>query len=360
MAHENWGHYGGPSSGYVRTRIYPRTDYGLWPPQAPAAEFDPTTVVAAIRQLATSYRTGHSWIRDESQAVGFVATADVAFDPTPYSGLWAHGSRMPGRDRRPRLSESPTPWVPVPIFDPQFWPATSLYGARSLWRDRRPRFSEQPTPWVPVPIFDPQLWSGTHLDGTRSLWRDQRPRLSETPPPVVPVPIFDPLFWPATRIDDTRLRPRDWWTSDPLQDAWLFTNLPAQFDPQYFPPTIQLAGSFRLGQAWTLDLSQALGFVATPDAPAFDPSLFPWVQGQSFRAPARVQDWDDHAVVTFGVPLPYGPQIEQLLAAFRARSHRQWFTADYAIIGWWVPTFTPPPVQLTGGIYIPIFRPRRR
>lgn len=472
------GNSGGPASGWLSIIPVSRTTFSSWPTQDTAAipPDPPTGIAAVIIQQTSSFRTYWAQIRDETAIVGFLTQAAAAapFDPSTSGPPWTYWLRTTQRDLRPRFSEDPPPWVPVPIFDPQLWPGVlGVWGMRDLRRDQKPRFSEQPTPWVPVPIFDPQLWPATQVQGGRipaRAWRDvtQPQPIWNFPPELWPAtqiggdrlaarrwrtvdqpqdgwlfsaqpPAFDPALYVATQLLGGRMPGRGWWTSTPIPDAWIYTSVPA-FDPALWPAT-QLFGGLMSGRPWrtvtqpqdawiysafsdpTLFLSptdqewrgervRARGgkpSVAIQDAwiySAFsDPALYAATTDQEWRGerarprisliPAwALQDgWLQSAIpfapivqqVTLSDRLRRGqrwfdvnqpdlawiyvnlpaidpallPAMFELMSSFRLRSGQVWFSADPLPPGW-IFANLPPVVTLTGGVYIPIFRPRRR
>jgi hypothetical protein len=247
----------------------------------------------------------------------------VPFDPSAFAlQAWSHGDRM--RGRKWWTTDFVTPVVvPVPIFDPQLWSAVSLYGARTPARKW----------WTSEPVESGYLASAPGISGS---WQ----------------------FGDRMSDRNRRVPPSE-------QIGWWALVLPTPFDPALYAPNVQLASSVRIGQTWTLASENGLAFLATPDAvapwdpsvagswqfgdrtrarrwwtstplpigwwaptlPAFDPALYvAAIQQIDTRVGWRrdVATWEFEDVETFGVPIPYLAQIEQLLRSYRLVARRWW------------------------------------
>jgi hypothetical protein len=210
---------------------------------------------------------------------------------------WAIQSERPSKIRRAIATQPQFSWlVPSVIFDPQLWPATSIDSQRKWTRSLLQRHINPDNAWIfqNIGAFDPATINW--LIESRRVWPKPRnyvqwrttPTGFGTPPPAfdpatglwtissfvpnrtrrtrdtvlqpawfVPSVIFDPTLYPATAIPSYRhwVKKRGLWHPD-VDNAWIFTNIPAPFDPQNMAwsiPDRRLDKFNRRSQQWQYD-----------------------------------------------------------------------------------------------------------
>lgn len=406
------GNYGGSSAGVLQIRVFPRTDY-VWAPNVPPTPpFDPDTggwaapssqmgvfrmaevrsrddssttlvtlpdfsrTVAPLDQVWRGFRSkSHQrWYMGDPFQDGWIFSGVPPFDATITVAAideLIRGFRPPGRAVvRVRDTEVMQPssvrYIDVPLVA-GLW----QHGERTRPADTKPRMADWMVPFVsPERFIDVPTVGGLWAHGDRTRARDMKPRPTEPQSVWMPASVFDPALFPATQnlTERTPRRPNAVPQLDDPIGWWV--NYLSVFDPAVVWPGIeQLLRAFRSTLRPTVPLPTEPQPVWMP-APVFDPALWPAIRIEGLeRARARstvIPAWQDPIgwwLATFPAFDPaLIPAMAQLSDAFRARDHqklRQWIESypDYAWIFTAVP---PPPPELTGGVYIPIFRPRRR